>query len=963
MDEASTRPAAIPAASPHTQEQSASAPDQPNPRRPGRWRRRILIASLLVVVISAAIVLPPMVNISRYQRQITAIMASSLGRPVHLSGVELRLLPLPGFVLHDLSVSEDPSFGNEPILSAHTVVATVRILSLWKGKIEISRITVDEASLNLVRSPRGTWNLESLMMGASQPGSAGAFRAPSPSDVKRHPFPYLEATNSRINLKNGAEKSPFSVIDADLSLWLDDPGEWRIRLRGQPVRTDIEMSLADTGEVRLEGSLHSAAELREMPLKLQMEWRDGQLGQLSRLLSGSDAGWRGAVTADINVQGTTEAAQITARLQATSVGREEFTPATPIDLDANCHLLYEHSQNAIHKLGCDTAIGDGHLRLAADLPGNTPGNASGSKPDGQLTNQLDAGSQPEASLEVKQIPLQAALDLLRTVRRGFAPEIEADGFLNGELTYKPVSETPAAATRASHTISRRKQARPATPALTALQGSLTLDGARLQGGKLKEPLILPKMTLVPTGISDLGGSKTAISGEVSVSLAAHSGKAGASADAIRIRLGVTTSGYAIAIGGSATPTQLRDLSYAFGLPHSDVVDGFGSGTADLDLAVSGPWIPLKPVFNPDSTLDSNHESAPAAKQTLVPVHTSPAPNPIAPVAANNSDQLSGSILLHHTQWRAAYLARPVELPQAAIALSPGNIGVTSDFTYRANLSGANSAGANQAGANPALSLQGSLALRLPTNCTTGDCKPQLQLHFGALDAFTIQKALLGTPAEKSLLSPLIDRMHSDQKSAWPSLSVSIQADSLLLGALAVHKPILQLQVNDDDIDVSHWEAEILGGSGSGTAHFQLSDNKPQYTLEGNFARVNPAALGAFFANHWAGGAIEGSSKLEFSGLTDKDISASAKGTAQFQWKSGTLTPGPAAQPLHFDDWTGELKIADGKAQLEKNELLSAHRSSTVTGSFPITGPVVGSITGPVKLTVTPSSAPAKKHAR
>ena len=34
-------------------------------------------------------------------------------------------------------------------------------------------------------------------------------------------------------------------------------------------------------------------ELRLMPMHVEMEWRDAQMGQLSRLLIGSDAGWRG----------------------------------------------------------------------------------------------------------------------------------------------------------------------------------------------------------------------------------------------------------------------------------------------------------------------------------------------------------------------------------------------------------------------------------------------------------------------------------------------------------------------------------------------------------------------------------------------------------------------------------------------------------------------------------------------
>ena len=45
-----------------------------------------------------------------------------------MSGVELRLLPRPGFVITDLTVEEDPAYGAEPVLHANTVTAAIRLL-------------------------------------------------------------------------------------------------------------------------------------------------------------------------------------------------------------------------------------------------------------------------------------------------------------------------------------------------------------------------------------------------------------------------------------------------------------------------------------------------------------------------------------------------------------------------------------------------------------------------------------------------------------------------------------------------------------------------------------------------------------------------------------------------------------------------------------------------------------------
>src|SRR3569833_1539917 len=307
-----------------------------------RRRFRLWMPALALTILVSIIVLPPLFSINRYKSRIASAMSNSLGRPVHLSGVELRLLPRPGFVITNLTVEEDPTFGAEPVLHANEVKAAIRLASLWRGRLEICRISVDEASLNLVHAPGGRWNMDSLFRTAAQADADG-------SKPRRQPLPYLEATNSRINIKKGIEKLPYSLLNADLSFWEENPGDWRVRLKGQPARTDVILELGDTGIVQLEASMRRAPELKVMPVHVEVEWRQAQLGQLSRLLIGSDPGWRGDLTAEMKLDGTAESAQVTTRLRATEVHQAEFAPAEPLDFDANCGFVYRHSARAIEK--------------------------------------------------------------------------------------------------------------------------------------------------------------------------------------------------------------------------------------------------------------------------------------------------------------------------------------------------------------------------------------------------------------------------------------------------------------------------------------------------------------------------------------------------------------------------------------------------------------------------------------
>jgi len=276
-----------------------------------RNKMRIWLALTAITAILAILIVPPFLSVSRYKSRITQLISVSLGRPVRLSSVEVRLLPRPGFLLTDLTVEEDPAYGAEPVLHANSVTASIRMLSLWRGRLEIDTISVDEASLNLVRSAPGHWNLDSLLRTATaqaQAATAGPEKQNRPIKL-----PYLKATHSRINVKNGVEKLPFSLLNAELSLYQQAPGEWRVRMRGQPVRTDLSLQQADTGIMRLDATMHQAPELRQMPVHLDLEWREAQLGQLTRLLFASDPGWRGDLTGELRLDGTADAGANSAR--------------------------------------------------------------------------------------------------------------------------------------------------------------------------------------------------------------------------------------------------------------------------------------------------------------------------------------------------------------------------------------------------------------------------------------------------------------------------------------------------------------------------------------------------------------------------------------------------------------------------------------------------------------------------
>ncbi len=871
------------------------------PAKPAwRWMRTRLrlwmVLGAVIALLLLALFLPSLLSVSRYQRTITTAMARSVGRPVHLSGVEWRLLPTPAFILHDLTVSEDASFGAEPMLTARTVVASVNFLSLWRGRPVFSRIQVDQASLNLVRNAAGRWNLEALLSGQAQ------HLAGSKPGGRSHALPYLEATESRLNLKSGYEKSPYSLVNADLSFWQDQPGKWRIRLRGEPVRTDIAQSgdrTQDAGEIRLEGSVQSAATLRQMPVHLQLAWRNAQLGQLSLLLLGDDAGWRGNLTADVDVLGNAESAAIQGRLRATGVHRVEFAPAVPLDFDSNCGLTYLHSTRAVHQLHCDTSIGDGHLLYAAEMPASTEHTAR------------------QQTITLQKLPAQAVLDLIRTMRSDFAPGITAAGTLNGQLRFAPAlpaSAHPARTHTASH-IPRsfgEREPHEATSVTTSVDpsiwtGSLSLTDAVLRGSGFPQPWLLPRIQVTP----DASGTLTA---RVPVPVCAsvkttsgdlHSGTPASSAAAdCFAALDLTPAGYSVQITGLASLPRLRSWATALGAGSVFPV-GFDQGTAEMHLQAAGPWI----------------HSAALTDAAALP--------------------LTGSLHLHNARWTQAPLSLPVLIPDATLSLNPTSVA----------LRGTVSNG----------SLRATIDYLQPIDGTAS--VPSIALHFDHLDAAAVEHTLAPTNDNTGLFAAIASRVHPEAASIWPPMRLTIQANTFTLDRLTLTHLTAEAHRGPDDpahqMKLDSLDASLFGGHlmATGTVEtMDRDDGGQRYQIHLNARDLQCAPLAALMdagltGSGWTGGHISGIADVTTQGNTETQWINSATGSLHFDWTRGNLgnststvakaASGAISEAISgaFDHWTGQATLRAGLLTLDANTFTRHGHTEALTGTLTTGGAV------------------------
>lgn len=544
---------------------------------PRKRRLRLIITAIGLVIVTAIVL--PLISLGHYHRTIADSLSRGLGHSVHIGSVNLTLLPLPGLVIHNLVVEEDPAFGAEPLMQAPEVTVYPRLSSLWRVRLEISRIDLDNASVNLVRDPAGRWNFSSLLLQASRTASAPTAQR-RPGLTPR--FPYIGFSSARINFKEGAEKKSFSLLNTDASVWLADPNHWRIRLEAKPARTDLDLDLEDMGDIRLEGSVTRAATLNELPLNLHGEWEGAQLGQVSRLIFGSDSGWRGDLSADADITGDMANLLLRSHIRVADAHRVEFTPINLLNLDARCDATYHHIQQSLDNLTCLLPTGDGHLLL------------TGAVPDVRVPR-------PDLSLEINHTPVAFAVSMFGLLRSSLPQLASASGTINGRFDWASESQNAKSGE--------------AAPAKSALSGHATAENVAVNISGTDHPFTFAALRFVTPGEEQAASTekptrrghararaKTVATTETntgSILLEPASFSAGAPKP-MQVSGGFTRSGFSLHFTGEASLARMQPVVADFAQlgPLRDIN---AKGSAQTDLTFAAPWVPS---FNPNTGADS-----------------------------------------------------------------------------------------------------------------------------------------------------------------------------------------------------------------------------------------------------------------------------------------------------------------------------------------------------------------------
>ncbi len=209
-----------------------------------------VVAALLVLVVAAGVVITLVIDPNDYKDEIAQAVKMRAGRDLKIGGdIKLSLFPWLGVELKALELANAPGFGDEPLARVQVAGVRVKLLPLFRKKLEVDKILLNGLVLHLAKNRAGHGNWEGLT-GPDKPAA-----------------PEEKAAGAGLA---GFSIGGVSVRDAELH-WEDQASGARYHVRKLALTTG-ELAPGKTADVALGFDLESGRPAVATPVALRMKF-------------------------------------------------------------------------------------------------------------------------------------------------------------------------------------------------------------------------------------------------------------------------------------------------------------------------------------------------------------------------------------------------------------------------------------------------------------------------------------------------------------------------------------------------------------------------------------------------------------------------------------------------------------------------------------------------------------------
>ena len=328
-------------------------------------------------------------------------------------------------------------------------------------------------------------------------------------------------------------------------------------MKAEPLRTD--MSLNDAGLLRMNGTWRRAGSLRETPLQFSLEWDRAQLGQLTKLVTGNDKGWRGEVRLDATLSGIPAAMRVAVDASMQDFRRYDISSSEGLRLAAHCDGRYSSVEAMVHEISCSAPVGNGTITLHGDagLPG---------------VHRVDL------AMKLESVPMSAVAQLARRAKKNLPPDLVSAGNIDGSFTVEEAGASPVGPEfqgrgeitdlRLQSAITKVEFAPGSIPFVLSAEGPRARAAAPGKLARLVDGRILPAPDELHV---EYGPFPVALGRPVPAQALGW----------------VARSGYGMVIVGDGEVSRTLRLASLLGLP---AVSASAEGGAEMKLMIAGLWV-------------------------------------------------------------------------------------------------------------------------------------------------------------------------------------------------------------------------------------------------------------------------------------------------------------------------------------------------------------------------------------
>jgi uncharacterized protein involved in outer membrane biogenesis len=213
--------------------------------------RKIIIAivAVIVLILVVLLLLPFFIDINSHRTEIQAQLQERLHRPVQLGTISM------GFPLRvqvqNVTIGEDPRFHTSvPFAQVGQMDISVKLLPLLTKSVQVSSLTLNRPTIELIKDAAGVWNFASLGQGPAAPAAPPspaqkpAAAAPPQSSGGGFSLDELKIKDGQVAVTDLQQHQPRSIYDhIDLTLSDFTPGK--------PFSLDLEAHLPGKGNETL----------------------------------------------------------------------------------------------------------------------------------------------------------------------------------------------------------------------------------------------------------------------------------------------------------------------------------------------------------------------------------------------------------------------------------------------------------------------------------------------------------------------------------------------------------------------------------------------------------------------------------------------------------------------------------------------------------------------------------------